>query len=618
MSWRRGGLALLVCSLVVSAGGLLPAAPAHAAAATRPDRSRIAPIAAVPADSVVDAYGVGIHLNFLDTPYADADAVAQRLADLGVRHVRDDLFLDSPRQYAAIATVAQRGIGFDLIMGRPDSGATPADYVDAVATQLPAGAVESLEGANEWDLFGPDDPADWVPQVKSWQQQLYAAAKAEPATADLPVLSPSLAFKQNYSVAGDLSQDADVANAHMYPGGYRPANEIRQITDALRASVPGKPLVTTEAGYHNAVGADSAHPAVPEDVAGTYLPRLLLEHVLRGDRRMYGYELIDEFDDPGRTDPEANFGLLRHDLTPKPAYAAMKNLLGLLADPGPSFSPGSLAVEATGLPPGEGRYVLTQRRDGRFVLLLWRDVSVWDAAQQEKVDVAPADVTLRFAGAKNLVVHRPSSGAAAQRRTTASALSLSLGGEVVAVTIGPPSPPTAPAPTHVRAKRGNASATVTWDLPRTKAHVTGFEISRIPGDHPRVVPARARSLRVTRLTNGTRYVFNIRALTAHGSSRTVSTRPVVPATVPTAPHLRVVRAGPHRVTVTWTRSAGRGSPVTAYRLVCLGRTVKVGPGKRRATIAGLPSHRRVRVAVRARNGVGWGRAAYTRYVTTSG
>ena len=529
MQLIRAGLLCALGMVVAAQGAVLGAPAANAAAPGGNGRQQaITPIDAISADSVVDSYGVGIHLNFLNTPYADADAVAQKLADLGVRHVRDDLFLASPRQYAAIATVAQRGIGFDLIMGRPDSGAAPADYVDTVATQLPPGAVESLEGANEWDYFGPDDSATWVPQVKSWQQRLYTAAKADPATADLPVLSPALAFKQNYAVAGDLSENADLANAHMYPGGYRPSNQIKQITDALRTSIPTKPLVTTEAGYHNALGSDGGHRGVPEDVAGTYLPRLLLEHVLRGDERMYSYELIDEFDDYGLTNPEANFGLLHHDLTPKPAYTAMKNLLGLLADPGQSFEPGSLAIEADGLPPGEARYVLTQKSNGQFVLLLWRDVSVWDPVQKARLPVTPADVTLKLGASKDLAVYRPSDGTDPERETTADSLSLQLGGEVVAVTIGPPSPPT----------------------------------------------------------------------------------------VPLAPRIGSVWTGKRSVTVTWAKPDDRGSALTGYRLVVLGRVVNVGPGALRATISGLPARKRLRVGVRARNEVGLSGTAYTKYVTT--
>ena len=91
-----------------------------------------------------------------------------------------------------------------------------------------------------------------------------------------------------------------------------------------------------------ATNTTNGHLPVPEDVAGVYTPRVLLDHYLRGEKRVYTYELVDEFDDPGLTDPEAHFGLLHRDFTPKPAFSAMKNLLGLLNDPGPAFTPTSI------------------------------------------------------------------------------------------------------------------------------------------------------------------------------------------------------------------------------------------------------------------------------------
>ncbi|HYF71624.1 MAG TPA: hypothetical protein VD864_02320, partial [Nocardioides sp.] len=319
---RPGVLPIAGLVLGVAVAGLAasPASAARGGAATEP-RAAIRAVDAVPADSLVDSYGVGIHLNFLDTPYADEVRVAAALKDLGVRHVRDDLFLGPHAQYAAMRTVAeQAGVRFDLIMGRPDRPGTPEDYVETVATELPRSAVESLEGVNEWDLFG--DGADWVAEMSTWQRRLYTAAKGNPATAHLPVLAPSLAFGRNYSQTGDLSPYADVANAHIYPGGFPPSNLIGQISQAVRQLVTGKPLITTEAGYHNAVNTTNGHRPVPEDVAGVYLPRLLLEHVLRGEQRVYSYELLDEFEDPGAVNPEAHFGLLRRDWSPKPAFTA--------------------------------------------------------------------------------------------------------------------------------------------------------------------------------------------------------------------------------------------------------------------------------------------------------
>ncbi len=598
--------ALRAAVLATAVAGVLVPATAGAAAPQHHQRRDIAPLPASPADTVVDSYGVGIHLNFLDTPYRDTTAVADALSALGVRHVRDDLYLDAPREYRAIAQVADRGIGFDLIMGRPGGSATPDDYVRTVADELPTGAVESLEGANEWDLNGGDN---WVQEVRDWQQQLYRAARAEPATADLPVLSPALAFKWNYDDLGAVSAWSDLANAHMYPGGYQPSNQIGQITQAVRQAVPSEPLVTTEAGYHNAMNTSNGHRPVPEYVGGVYAPRLLLEHVARGEQRMYQYELLDSFDNPQLDNPEAHFGLLRHDFSPKPAYTAMQNLLGLLADPGPAFTPGSLAITADGLP-SDAHYLLTQKRDGRFVLLLWRDASIWDPEQQQATPVTAADVTVRLDAPYDLTVYRPSDGADPVTERVGRSVPVSLDGEVTAVTIDPTDPP---APTDVTATPGDGSATLAWTLPATSAKVTGFEVTRTTDGQSWTVGVSDRSFDDSGLVNGQPYAYTVRTVGADGQSDTVATQ-VVPGTVPTAPELRRIKPGRHRVVVVWRPSDGRGRPVTGYELRVRGRTVTTGPDAHRRVVRGLPSGAKIRVTVRAHNELGWSAATTTRRV----
>lgn len=552
--------------------GLLPAVlgnvAGHPAEASAAD---ITPMPAVPADSVVDGYGVGIHLAYLNTPYSNATAVADALSNLGVRHVRDDLYMNNPLQYAAIRTVAERGIRFDLITGRPTSPDAPAAYVHTVATQLPKGSVESLEGTNEWDLFSGGS-SDWAAQLRQRQEDLYAAAKANPATANLPVLSPALAFRWNYPAVGDLSPYADVANAHMYPGGYEPSNEVARVTAALQGAVSGKPVVATESGYHNALNTTNGHHPVPEDVAGVYMPRLLLEHLRRGEKRVYSYELIDEFDEPGLTDPEAHFGLLRHDLSPKPAYTAMKNLLGLVSDPGPAFSPGSLAVKADGFP-ADGRYLLTQKRNGEFVLLLWRDVRVYDPITQERLPVTPAPVTLRLGETADLHVYRPSEGSVPVSSAESAQLPLSLDGQVTAVTIDP-----------VR-----AATTASKPAPSKKTRTLGAAPALAAGITPvgEAVPAGA---------------------TRAGATSTGATSGGTPTTVrkPARPRITSITVRPHRVRVTFRRARGT---VTGYRLTVAGHHVRVGPHARVAVVRGLRpglAHgRRVLVRLWARNDGGW-------------
>ncbi|GAA4376417.1 fibronectin type III domain-containing protein [Nocardioides caricicola] len=503
-----------IATAVLGALVLVAGIPGSASAAPQP-QPEPQPIPAVQADSVVDGYGVGIHLNFLNTPYRDEDAVAALLRDLGVRHVRDDLYLDAPWQYDAIETVAEdAGVRFDLIMGRPGTGAVPADYVATVAEQFSPGVVESIEGVNEWDLFGGEE---WVTEMRTWQEGLWAAAGANPATADLPVLSPALAFRWNYAEVGDLSPFADVANAHMYPGGHKPSNQVTRITEALKQAVPGRPVVTTEAGYHNAMAAESTHPPVPEDVAGVYLPRLLLEHLGRGEQRMYSYELIDSFDDPAQTNPEAHFGLVRHDLTPKPAYSSMKALLALLADPGPAFQPGSLAVAADGLPE-DARYLLTQKRNGDFVLLLFRDVSLWDPDAQAYLPERTADVTLRFAEPAELTVNRPSDRGHVPSTTRGASLPIQLDGQVTAVTVDTSIAPSAPS--IVSAKPGKRRVTVRWEPPA--GSVTAYRLTAL-GRTVTVGPGRTQAT-LTRLPAGKRLRVAVRAQNEHGWSAPAYTR----------------------------------------------------------------------------------------------
>ena len=90
-----------------------------------------------------------------------------------------------------------------------------------------------------------------------------------------------------------------------------------------------------------------------------------------------------------------NFGLLRNDFSEKPAFTAMKRLIALLGDPGPSFAPGSLSYSLQGAP-SSARQLLLQKRDGSFYLVLSRNqVSAWDTTNLVDLDSPDPQITLQ-------------------------------------------------------------------------------------------------------------------------------------------------------------------------------------------------------------------------------
>ncbi|WP_164519487.1 hypothetical protein [Nocardioides ferulae] len=445
---RRRSLAGL-CLLATAALALTLVAPTSAGAARQSSAATTAPamstVPARPADSLVEAFGVNTHFAYLDTPYAEADRLLEALTELGVRHLRDRMFLQRPWFFETLRELGAAGLRFDLIMARPGSWETPERLVEAIAAEFPQGVVESLEGANEWNINELAD-LDWVTELRTHQQQVWQAARAEPATADLPILAPALGLRSGFTELGDLGLFSDYGNVHLYPGGRRPSHLIDQMLAAERIVVPGQPVFVTEGGYHDAMSTESGHRPTPESVIASYLPRLLLEHYGREVVRFYAYELVDQRPDTEGADHEASFGLLRHDLTPKPSFHAMRRLLDLVEDPGPAFEPEALTVGVDGAP-RDLRYVLVQQRDGEHVLLLWRDVAVYDPQTTERLPVDPVPVTLHLAERSRVLVHEPTTGAAPNASAEGTSLVVPVAGDVVALRINAPTPTPPPAPT---------------------------------------------------------------------------------------------------------------------------------------------------------------------------
>jgi len=388
-----------------------------------------------PADALVDSIGVNVHMTYGDTAYRDRDRLVAKLAQAGIRHVRDGLSYDTEYAYRTFDQLADRGIRTTFILGDPTERRDTLDQLLTTLRTRVRRAAEAVEGPNEYSHSG--DP-QWVPRLREYQGRLNARIKQDPALVSLPVLAPSLITWQDHEALGDLTGALDAGNKHSYPGGDVPESNM-DTELAVAAKVSGtKPIYVTESGYHNATATGGGHRPASEAAVGTYLPRMFLEYFRRGVVRTFSYELIDGWPDPARTNQEANFGLLRNDYSEKPAYRSLSNLIALLSDPGPAFTPAPLTYKVTGAPSDLRRLVL-QKRDGSHHLVLWRAARVWDPVARRAVTPGVAEVSVDLSSAGGPVeVFKPveSTEAVASIRAT-SAVRVGLGADPIILRIPP-------------------------------------------------------------------------------------------------------------------------------------------------------------------------------------
>jgi hypothetical protein len=168
----------------------------------------------------------------------------------------------------------------------------------------------------------------------------------------------------------------------------------------VSAACAGKPVITTETGYQTDL---TLNQGIPEDVAARYVPRLFLEQWLREIRRTYLYELVDL--PPKGSPADSGFGLLRPDLSFKPAYFALKNLLHLLADPGPSYTGKEFPFVLTG-DLSNVDHALFEKRNGTFYLAIWVEESAYDPDRKKTLPVLARHVVLQTEHEANIVSHR--------------------------------------------------------------------------------------------------------------------------------------------------------------------------------------------------------------------
>ncbi|WP_263261184.1 hypothetical protein [Pseudomonas sp. RIT-PI-S] len=349
------------------------------------------------ADAPAD-FIVGVHTRLFNLP-RPVQVPFKLMHEAGIRSVRDDAFWSTVEQQPGVLRIspdwtkylrAQHDSGMSnvLMLGYgnrfyssdskpiyPTVRAGFARFVDYVARQL-KGQVGFYEVYNEWDLEDSLSPAYGDAYLELVQDTSRQLRRIDPKARILGGAVTSYGIKVGFAdrlLQGGLLKYADGLSLHPYVhcektnGGNTPESWIRWMrqVSAHLDDVAGQPvpLYLTEMAWHS---TGRLHPCgVDEDTQAAFLARAyLLAKTLPAIRGMWWYDLANDGYDPA--EQEHNFGLLRRDLSPKPAYEALKRIAPVLNDyhyvPGPN------------LPAAEGSDDLLQlefRKGTERVLAVW-------------------------------------------------------------------------------------------------------------------------------------------------------------------------------------------------------------------------------------------------------
>ncbi len=361
---------------------------------------------ATAAQTFVDATGVVTHLNYTDTAYfSNWGGVLNALQALGVKHIRDgygDYPADSPL-WARHQQLKNIGITTDYVVTLNKS--IDAQALEQFATRVTD--MEAIEAPNECDTSGlcGVDGVSGIANAIAVLPTLHAAAQY----LHVPLIAPSFALPESYAAAGNIASNIDLNNLHVYFGGRNPGNtgwgesdtagntygSLNFWYDVSGSDAPSITPVITESGYIS-FPATSVSYTIPESVQTAYVQRTLLLGFMRGYKRTFIYELMDDPSSP------AGYGLLRPDMSHKPAFIGMSNMLHLLSDTDAGFTPEKLPLSITG---GGStlNHLLLQKKDGSYWLVLWLEAPSWDPVTAQPINVAPEDIQIKLDSAHTTV-----------------------------------------------------------------------------------------------------------------------------------------------------------------------------------------------------------------------
>jgi hypothetical protein len=283
------------------------------------------------------------------------DDVLDLIKGVGIGWIRDEVYWSEiekeegvfrfPPAYDHYLRAAQaRGIRVLLILDFSNSlysgsekraPATEAErqasarYCREVVTRCTPLGVRHYEIWNE-----PNASTFWRPQpdpedyAKLLETAYRACKEADPGATVLgcSTSGADLDFIGRVMRAGGV-RFMDCVSFHPYCQPLPPERKLLTDISKVKKLAPDKPLWITEFGYPTYAGA----AGVDEETQANYLIRaFLLARTFPAVKRVSWYDFQNDGEDPDEA--EFNFGLVRMNKTPKPAYRAYKTMASLVGD----------------------------------------------------------------------------------------------------------------------------------------------------------------------------------------------------------------------------------------------------------------------------------------------
>ncbi len=293
--------------------------------------------------SAVVPNGLGVNIHFTGAPVRDLDGIQAA----GFRFVRMDFAWEAVERTQGVYTFDAYDTLLAALQARNIRPIFILDYsnklyepIRSVVTEEGRQAFARFASAAGthfrgkgiiWELWNePNYAGFWQPApdadayVRLAKVALPALRKADPAATIIAPASANIdmTFLEACFKAGLLSL-VDAVSIHPYrqTSPESAAAEIAHLRVRIARYAPDRPnlpVIASEWGYSTVwKGYDDARQ-------GQYLPREFLCNLAAGIPLSIWYDWHD--DGVSATDPECNFGTVKNDYTPKPAYPAMQRL----------------------------------------------------------------------------------------------------------------------------------------------------------------------------------------------------------------------------------------------------------------------------------------------------